>query len=171
MRLKIIRSPFRHKTASARMKNGVLEVRLPAWLSQVESQKIIKNFMARFKKREKLKVTNDTQLKKIADQLNKKYFEGKLKYSICWSKNQNSLQGSCAIKNGVIRISSRLKDLPDWILKAVIIHELTHLLVPNHSKKFWQIANRYPLMERARGYLLAWEKYKSSKKVEKKHFF
>lgn len=158
-KVKIIKSPRRWKTASARIKNNVLEIRLPTWISPLESQKIVEGFIARFKKRERPKITSDTELKKLADQLNKQYFEGKLKYTICWSKNQNSIQGSCTTKNKTIRISARLKNLPKWVIKAVIIHELTHLLVPNHSKRFWQIANRYPLMERARGYLLAFERY------------
>lgn len=157
MRIKIIKSPRRQKTASAQVKNGILEIRLPALISENESQKIIKNFIARFKERRELRVTTNEQLKKLADQLNKRYFEGKLEYTISWSVKQNSLQGSCNIKNKNIRISSRLKIVPKWVLKAIIIHELTHLLVPNHSAKFWQIANRYPLMERAKGYLLAFE--------------
>ncbi|MGB9911470.1 MAG: M48 family metallopeptidase [Microgenomates group bacterium] len=162
MRLKIIRSFRRQKTASAQLKNGILEVRLPAWISEKESQKIIKNFIARVKRKHSI-ITNNKQLKKLADQLNNQYFEGKLKYKIYWSKNQNSLEGSCSYKKGVVRISYRLKTLPKWVLKAVIVHELTHLLVPNHSQKFWEIANRYPLMERARGYLLAWEKFGEEK--------
>lgn len=159
MEIKIIRSRRRRKTASARMKNGVLEIRLPAWILPAKAQKIIDKFTQSFEKRKMPSITSNTELSKLANKLNRQYFQGKLKYSsICWSKNQNSLHGSCSAKNGTIRISSKLKTVPKWVLQAIIVHELTHLLVPNHSKKFWQIANRYPLMERARGYLLALEK-------------
>jgi len=159
MDIKIIKSRRRKRTAAAQLKNGFLEIRLPAWISSSEEQKIVQKFITSFKKRSVPKIASDKDLKKLADELNRRYFQGELKYSVCWSKRQNSIQGSCTIKNKTIRISERLKEVPLWVLKGVIVHELAHLLVPNHSKKFWEIANRYPLMERSRGYLIAFEKY------------
>jgi predicted metal-dependent hydrolase len=35
------------------------------------------------------------------------------------------------------------------------MHELAHLLIPEHSARFWRLVDRYPLAERARGYLMA----------------
>jgi len=159
MDIKIIKSRRRRRMACAQLKNGFLEIRLPAWISFAEEQKIVQKFIASFKKKSAPKITSDKDLKKLADELNRQYFQGELKYSICWSKRQNSIQGSCAFKNKTIRISERLKEVPLWVLKGVIVHELAHLLVQNHSQKFWEIANRYPLMERSRGYLIAFEKY------------
>jgi predicted metal-dependent hydrolase len=37
----------------------------------------------------------------------------------------------------------------------VLVHELAHLQEPNHRPVFWRLVNRYPLAERARGYLMA----------------
>jgi len=159
MNIRVIKSWRRRRTACAQLKNGFLEIRLPAWISFTEEQKIVKKFIASFKKKSVPKIASDKDLKKLADELNHQYFQGKLKYSICWSKRQNSIQGSCTTKNKTIRISERLKGIPLWVLKGVIMHELSHLVVADHSKKFWQVANRYPLMERARGYLIAFEKY------------
>lgn len=159
MEIRVIRSRRRRRTASARIKNEVLEIRLPAWILPTEAQKIINKFTRSFEKRKKPRITSDRDLKKLADKLNQQYFQGELKFrAICWAKNQNTLHGSCSYKNRTIRISNKLKTVPKWVLKAIIVHELTHLLVPNHSKKFWQIANRYPLMERSRGYLQAFGK-------------
>ena len=40
----------------------------------------------------------------------------------------------------------------------VIVHELAHLIEPNHGKRFKALVNRYPLAERAIGFLMASER-------------
>ena len=44
---------------------------------------------------------------------------------------------------------------PGWVLDAVIVHELAHLVEANHGPAFHALANRYPKQERAYGFLLA----------------
>ena len=69
--------------------------------------------------------------------------------------NQNSRFGSCTSIDKTIRISERVKTMPLWVQDYIIIHELTHLLHPDHSKKFWERVNQYKYAERAKGYLIA----------------
>ena len=56
---------------------------------------------------------------------------------------------------GEILISHRLTDVPPWVLDYVIVHELAHLREAGHSAAFDALVARYPLTERARGYLEA----------------
>ncbi len=60
---------------------------------------------------------------------------------------------SCTVEDATIRISSRLRIMPSWVLDYVLVHELAHLRVPGHGPKFWALVERYPKTERARGYL------------------
>ena len=55
--------------------------------------------------------------------------------------------------DGTIRLSSRLKGMPDWVVDYVLVHELAHLLQPGHDPAFWALVGRYPRTERARGFL------------------
>jgi predicted metal-dependent hydrolase len=67
----------------------------------------------------------------------------------------NERWGSCSPATGAIRISDRLAAYPSWVRDYVIVHELGHLTHASHSDAFWRLVNRYPLAERARGYLIA----------------
>ena len=64
-------------------------------------------------------------------------------FSIKFVMNQNTRYGSCTSLDRTIRISERVKNMPSWVQDYIIIHELTHLLHPNHSKKFWEKVNQY----------------------------
>jgi predicted metal-dependent hydrolase len=63
--------------------------------------------------------------------------------------------GSCTPQDGTIRLSDRLVAWPPWVRDYVLVHELAHLAVPDHSPAFWRLVDRYPLAERARGFLIA----------------
>jgi predicted metal-dependent hydrolase len=57
--------------------------------------------------------------------------------------NQEKRWGSCTAETGEIRLSHRLRGVPDWVLDAVLVHELAHLVHPDHSAAFHALADRY----------------------------
>ena len=57
-------------------------------------------------------------------------------------KNYNSKWGSCAANNK-ISYNWRIIMAPDCVVDYLIVHELCHILEPNHSKNFWHLVGTY----------------------------
>ncbi len=51
--------------------------------------------------------------------------------------------GSCNPKTRHINFSTYLLLLPEWCIEHIVVHEMAHLLVPNHSPRFYAIMDRY----------------------------
>jgi predicted metal-dependent hydrolase len=95
----------------------------------------------------------ELELERRARLLNRRYLGGRLRWNSIAYAPQQRLWGSCTFTAGVIRISDRAQRLPDWVLDYILVHELAHLEHGDHGAAFWEMVNRYPLAERARGYL------------------
>ena len=153
----IIRSRRRKKTIQTKYGDGRLWIYFPAGMSAKEEQKWIDRMIERNERWQQKRTLkkSDAWLQQHAQELNKKYFDGALNFSIMFVTNQNSRFGSCTSIDKTIRISERVKTTPSWVQDYIIIHELTHLLHPDHSKQFWDKVNQYKYAERAKGYLIA----------------
>ena len=139
------------------MQGNRLIVQVPAGLSPAEEQQWAERLGARILRAQRRRDLNDERgLQVRAQELNERYFGGRLRFTdVRYVVNQQGRFGSCTPARGTIRISDRVAKMPPWVRDAVLVHELAHLEEPNHSARFWQLANTYPLMERARGYLMA----------------
>ena len=156
MKIRIIRSKKRRKTIQARVVDGTLEVLTPANMSDKELEPHIVSLKARIERRNQKSELDDEILEKRTHELSNKYFEGLLRCnSVRWVTNQSKRHGSCTPGTGSIRISHRIAGMPRFVKDYVIVHELAHLVEPNHGNRFWELVNRYPKTERARGYLMA----------------
>jgi predicted metal-dependent hydrolase len=157
MEVKIIRSRRRRRTISARLVKDQLLVSAPLAFPQERLEKIIADFKVKLeKKRIKRELDRQQSLVDIARKLNEKYFQNKLKInSIEYVTSQNSKFGCCNYRSANIRISHKVGLMPEWVRDYVLVHEMAHLLEPNHSSAFWDLVSRYKLAERARGYLMA----------------
>lgn len=157
MEVRVVRSPRRKRTVSAHMVGDTLVVSLPSGMSQDEEAKWVEKMAARLKRRMGAReLSREIDLEARARELNRRYFQDALEYaSVQFVPTQDSRFGSCTPTSGHIRISDRVGQFPRWVLDYVLMHELAHLLQANHSRAFWALVNRYPLAERARGYLIA----------------
>jgi predicted metal-dependent hydrolase len=153
--IRIVASANRRRTVSARVVDGVLELRVPAAMPVSEREEWAERMRARLERRLGRARPTDARLEVRARALNRRYFDGRLRWSSIAYAEQTSRWGSCTFGAGVIRIATRAADLPDWVLDYLLVHELAHLEVPHHGPQFWALVNRYALTERARGYLIA----------------
>lgn len=59
--------------------------------------------------------------------------------------------GSCHTARRALCFSLYLLLLPEWCIEHTVIHELAHLLVPNHSPRFYAVMDRhFPRWKEAR---------------------
>ncbi len=156
--VRVVRSARRRRTVSARVVAGVLEVRLPSGAS-VEEERVWVERMRRWAERRdrrqrRLSGLDDGDLHRRATTLNERYFGGVLRFAIRYVADQGARFGSCS-PGGSIRIAHRVASLPSWVRDYVLVHELAHVVEPNHSAAFWRLVERYPLAERAKGFLMA----------------
>ena len=141
---------------SAYRDGDVTVVLLPARMSPTEERRWVQLMLDRLAARERRLPGrgSDAALLARARRLAAAYLPGVGEpASVRWVDNQNSRWGSCTPEDGSIRLSSRLRAMPDWVVDYVLLHELAHLVVPSHNARFWDLVGRYPKAERARGYL------------------
>ena len=151
MKVEVIRSARRRKTVQARTINGVLRVSIPATMTRVEEERWVTEMVRRIERRQ---ATDGIDLERRAAELAGRH-RLPAPDSIRWVTNQERRWGSCTPSDRTIRISSRLVGEPAWVLDYVIVHELAHLRIRGHGQDFWDLVNRYPKAERARGFLMA----------------
>lgn len=161
LKVEVVRSRRRRKTITAERRDGRVVVRLPVGLSRAEERRWVTQMVTRLEERERTERLNARRhLTGAARRLNEEYFEGRLSWrSIRYVSNQNDRFGSCTPEDGTIRISHRVADYPVWVREYIVLHELAHLDESAHTPRFWRLVDRYPLAERARGFLIAkgWE--------------
>ncbi len=137
-------STRRRKTSEARWVGGRIVVSVPAHLSQEAREKTIAWLVDRLVAKHPMRsAIGDDELMTRALALAERYRIGARPASVRWVTNQSARWGSCSFHSREIRLSHRLRAAPEWVLDAVLVHELAHLVHPNHSPAFHQLANGY----------------------------
>lgn len=152
--VEVRRSRRRTRTVTAYREGGRTIVAIPARFTRVQEREWVRRMVTRLESQEKRRRPSDERLAARAAELSRLYLGGQARpASVAWSSRQGKRWGSCSIADGAIRISTRVRGMPGWVLDYVLLHELAHLLCAGHGPEFWALLGGYPRTERARGFL------------------
>jgi hypothetical protein len=155
--VEVRRSARRRRTVTAYRENGRTVVLIPAAFSAAEERRWVDQMVAKLQTREERRRRNlasDGDLMARATTLSDTFFAGRaVPASVRWVDNQHRRWGSCTPGDRTIRLSSRLRGMPEFVVDYVLVHELAHLLEASHDDRFWALVHAYPQADRALGFL------------------
>lgn len=156
MPVALIRSTARRRTVSAVWRDGRLRISLPAGLPAAEERQWIDRMIARSPAPPTVAgdVGDDDALARRAERLRARLLpEAPPAASVVWSARQRQRWGSCTPGRRALRLSRQLQGMPDWVVDAVVVHELAHLLESGHGPAFQRLVGRYPRYAEAMAFL------------------
>jgi len=136
-----------------------ITISLPLFYSQQRAEKFLNSRLewidkqfSKIDKRNKFTLNNTAKQtynkQKAKHLLKRRLSDLALKYGFNYNnvqiRSQRTRWGSCSAKNN-ISLNVKLSRLPDVLRDYVIVHELVHTKIKDHSKRFWdELAKYYP---------------------------
>ena len=163
-RVMVRRSARRRSTVSIARRDGDLVIAIPATFSARQERQWVTRMVDQLVEKDRRRAPSrrsDAALLAMAREVSEAHLGGRAQpTSVTWSTRQNQRWGSCTPTDGTIRLSHQLQDMPDYVVRSVMMHELVHLLVPGHGPEFKALMARYPRAEKAQGFLdgVSWAK-------------
>jgi predicted metal-dependent hydrolase len=155
--VEVRRSARRRRTVTAYREHGRTIVLIPAAFTAAEERRWVDQMVAKLQTREERRRRNlgsDDDLMARARELSDAHLGGRaVPVSVRWVENQNRRWGSCTPADRTIRLSGRLRGMPEFVVDYVLVHELAHLLEPSHNAHFWSLVHAHPQADRALGFL------------------
>jgi hypothetical protein len=140
-------STRRKKTGTAHWSGSRIVVLIPARIKGRERTTFVDDLVERLMTQRPQNSTGDASLQDRAQHLADLYNDGVVPNSVRWVKNQQARWASCSPASREIRLSNRLRQCPEWVIDAVLVHELAHLQEVGHTPRFHEIANRFERQE------------------------
>ena len=153
-RIEVRRSARRRRTVTAYREGDRTVVLVPARMSRADEERYVAELVERLDRRERRRRPGDDELERRALELSARWLDGRAQpVSVRWVGNQHSRWGSCTPADGTIRLSDRMRGMPAYVVDSVLVHELAHLVHPDHSPEFWALVKRFPDHDRASAFL------------------
>ncbi len=141
------------RTARADLKGGVLNVRMPRHWPHEEKEAAIDRFRKWAAKREESLTSlpppvqrapvSEADLSDLVRRINAETLQVELA-GVRIGRARFSRLAQANWQTRILTFSKyAVQSLPDRALRYLIIHELSHLRVPNHSPKFWALVSQF----------------------------
>lgn len=153
--IRITRSTARRSTVTARRREGVFELLIPATMSAREEERWARTMYEKYGVRhQKSLQESDRELQDRALELARRYLpDGFAPASVRWVSNQKTRWGSCTSADRSIRLSDELQGMPGYVIDSVLIHELAHLVYPDHGQEFRALERSFERHTEAKAFL------------------
>lgn len=149
------RSQRRRRTVSVFREGGRVIISAPARISSEELLPLAQELLGRLIQQAQGRTPTDEQLAERARRLAARWLPPGFPEpsSVRWTTAQSRVWGTCVNAEGSIRLSHRLRAMPDFVIDYVLLHELAHLMHHGHGQEFEALLAVYPDRDRARGFL------------------
>ena len=153
LELKVVRK--RVKNINARLHGRTLSVSAPHRVSVRELDKTIVELARKLVRRSRADALNsDGGAEAIARKIAVRFSEPPEVNEVRFVTNQTTQWGSYSPQTGIVRLNAALRQMPPWVLEAVVAHELAHTFHLDHSPAFWELVSSVcSKTDRARAFL------------------
>ena len=143
------------KNINVRLVGKELRVSAPPWVSRSDLDEAIGVLARRMVRRERAREVNgEHDALELARKVARRVPNRPEIVATRYSTQQRSRWGSYSTRTWTIRLNAALRQMPAWVLEAVVAHELAHIDHPDHSAAFWKLLRRVcPETDRARAFL------------------
>jgi predicted metal-dependent hydrolase len=153
LELKVVRK--RVKNINARLHGRTLSVSAPHRVTVRELDETILELARKLVRRSRADALNaDGGAEAIARKMAARFPDPPDVTEVRFVTNQTARWGSYSLQTGIVRLNAALRQMPPWVLEAVVAHELTHAIHLDHSPEFWELVRSVcPKTDRARAFL------------------
>ncbi len=150
----------RVKNVNARLRGDTLYISAPHHLDDTTLADMVERLARRLLRRRRSRELNaEERTLQLARRIADRFPQDLTVSGVELVTTQRKRWGSYSSRTGNVRLHAALAQMPEWVLEAVIAHELAHTVHPDHSEQFWALVRRVsPDTDRARAFLsgVAW---------------
>ena len=145
----------RVKNINARLRESTLSVSVPLHTPQSTLDQVLPDLARRLVRRVRARQVNaEEDALALAHKVAACFPNRPAVARVEFVTTQQARWGSYSSATRTIRLNAALREMPRWVLEAVVAHELAHVTHHNHGPGFWKLLRSvYPDTDRADAFL------------------